>query len=361
MAESVEARRLMLYKNSVEIEKTRLPMPAGNDILIKTRYSLVSIGTEIGCYAYVKWGVGEVKDDPFLPLREDNCPLTAPMGAGYAAAGDVIAVGERVQSIKTGDRVIACAGHGDYAVCPDDPGTVLKIPDNVNYKQATFNTLASVALHGVRRGSIKIGESVTVMGAGVVGLLAMQLAKLNGGYPVIVADIEDTRLALAKKLGADHTINSRKSPLVDGILKLTENRGSACVIEAVGIPSVLKSAMRIAETGGRVVVMGSVRGEVSLDLFHDLTWRELSIIGAQQPRNPLVDTIYHHFTQQQSRRYCLDLISRGELMVDDMITHEIPFDKGPEMYETLAAGRRTAFSDEDGGYRDMIGVLFKYE
>ena len=356
----VNSQKVMFDKSGAYFEEEKFGPPTGNNILIKSRYSLASIGTETTEYVYFKYGLGVEKIDPNLPYQPDDCILHPPCEQGYAMSGDVIAIGPDVKNFITGNRVYAGTVHGNYNTCTDESWNIIKIPDNVTYEHSTFVSLAGVALHGVRRANIQLGESVAVMGAGVVGLLTIQFAKMSGASPVIVIDLNDERLKLAESLGADYVINPSKEPLLEKVFKYTHNKGAQCVIEAAGVPQILISAMRIAATCGRVVVMGSIRGEVTLNLFQDFVWRELTLIAAQQPRCPIIDTSYNHFTQQNNRKYCMDLISKGQLVVQPMITHIVPWGKAIEMYEMLGNGKRTDFFSEGSVNREIIGVIFDW-
>jgi threonine dehydrogenase-like Zn-dependent dehydrogenase len=202
------------------------------------------------------------------------------------------------------------------------------------------------------------GEDVVVMGAGLVGLLAMQLARIAGAHPVIAVDLSPSRLELALRTGADLAINPRTEDLVRTVRECVGGDGAHCTIEAVGNPAVLQQCMSVCAPGARVVVMGAIVGKVTLDLYSEFVFRELTLIGSQQPRNPVVDSIYYHETGQANRTALLDMISRGTLKVHDLITHRYSWRKAPEVYRALGEAKNADYDGSGDVHRDMVGVLF---
>jgi threonine dehydrogenase-like Zn-dependent dehydrogenase len=240
-------------------------------------------------------------------------------------AGDVIARGDVVEDLEIGDRVVALHNHADFAICPVRSDFILKIPDSVSYEDSTFCVLGSVALHAIHRAQLRLGEDVVVMGAGLVGLLTLQLAKLAGGRPVISVDLSTRRLELASRLGADFTLNPNREEPVSRIREWIGGEGANCTIEAVGNPAVLQSCMRVCAPGARIVVMGAIVGTVELDMYREFIFRELTLIASQQPRNPVKDSIYYHLTGQQNRQTLLDMIRTQSINTQDLITHRFFF------------------------------------
>ncbi len=272
----------------------------------------------------------------------------------------MIDTGEKAEGFKVGDRVVSLHNHSSYAVCSAKPWHTMKIPDGVSCEDSTFSVLASVAIHGIRRANIRLGEDVVIMGAGLVGLLLLQFAVKSGAYPVISVDICPERLELAKKLGANYTINPEDEDIVQKVREYTGQEGTNCTIEAVGNPQVLRNCLKISAPGARVVVMGAILGEASLDLYNEFVFRELNLIAAQQPRNPTHDTIYYHFTGQKNRQYALELLQRGELKVKDLLTHKFHYTQAAEVYSILGRCINENCDSDERKSRDMIGVLLEW-
>jgi NADPH:quinone reductase-like Zn-dependent oxidoreductase len=136
--------------------------------------------------------------------------LDQPMPLGYSSSGVIEAIGEGVQGFKPGDRV-ACAGggyavHAEYALVPQN--LLALLPDNVDFHAAAFTTLGAIALHGFRLSGAQLGETVGVIGLGLLGLLAVGIAKA-AGCQVFGVDLEETRVSLAKAMGATATLRSQ--------------------------------------------------------------------------------------------------------------------------------------------------------
>jgi L-iditol 2-dehydrogenase len=217
-----------------------------------------------------------------------------------------------------------------------------------------------VALHAIHRANLRLGEDVVVMGAGVVGLLTLQLARQAGAHPVIAVDLSPVRLALAARVGADFTIDAAREDAAAKVRDYLGADGTNCAIEAVGNPAVLQSCMRVCAPGARVVVMGALVGKVTLDMYSEFIFRELTLIASQQPRNPVEDSIYYHFTGQRNRQMLLDLIRRGAINVRDLITHRFSYREAPQVYRLLGEAKNADYDAMGDVHRDMIGVLFDW-
>ena len=365
----MKARRITFGDNGAEIRAYELQALRSNEVLVKARCSLVSIGTETTLYHSRRWQAAasklDAKDD-LWDFDDYGGGATWDMERnrrfpGYSLAGDVIARGDAVEDLEIGDRVIALHNHADFAICPVRSDFILKIPDGVSYEDSTFCVLGSVALHAIHRAQLRLGEDVVVMGAGLVGLLTLQLAKLAGGRPVISVDLSMRRLELASRLGADFTLNPNREEPVSRIREWIGGEGANCTIEAVGNPAVLQSCMRVCAPGARIVVMGAIVGTVELDMYSEFIFRELTLIASQQPRNPVKDSIYYHLTGQQNRQTLLDMIRTQSINTQDLITHRFSFSDAPEVYRLLGEAKAADYDAEGDVHRDMIGVLFNWQ
>jgi len=366
----MNARRVVFGSEGAELRAYPLRALRPGEILIKSRCSLISIGTETTLYLSSRWGQSEPVDavgsevdewgfddygqgDTWDMARNRRFP-------GYAVAGDVVAVADGVEEFKPGDRVVALHHHADYAIVSTHPAITLRIPEGVTYEAATLCVLGSVSLHAIHRADIKLGEETVVMGAGLVGLLAVQLAKLSGAYPVISVDLSAERLAVASRVGADHVINPNEEDLVASVRRYLGGSGTRCTIEAVGNPAVLQACMQVSAPGGRIVVMGAIVGKVELDLYSEFVFRELTLIAAQQPRNPVEESIYYRFTGQRNRQTLLSLISRDSINVADLLTHRYKADDAPAVYELLGHAKAADYDAQGDVNRGMIGVVLEW-
>jgi threonine dehydrogenase-like Zn-dependent dehydrogenase len=371
--EGMSAHRIVFGEGGAELREYTLPALRPKEMLVRTRCSLVSVGTESTLYVSRRWnpapeggaaGAADGTEDRW-DFEDYGSGETWDMERnrrfpGYALAGDVIAAGEEVAGYAVGDRVVALHHHADLAICPALPFITLRIPDGVSYEDATFCVLASVSMHALHRGELRIGEDVVVMGAGLVGLLATQLARIGGAHPVIAVDLSPRRLELARRMGADATIDPKREDLVRRVRECVGGEGAHLTIEAVGNPAVLQQCMRVCAPGARVVVMGAIVGTVTLDLYSEFVFRELTLIGSQQPRNPVVDSIYYHRTGQANRKALLDMIARGTLEVHQLITHRLSWREAPEVYRALGQAKNADYDGSGDVHRDLVGVIFDW-
>lgn len=178
-----------------------------------------------------------------------------------------------------------------------------RLPDTVTDRQAAVLEPAAVALHALRRGSLRAGDSVAIVGAGPIGLLIAQLARVAGARRVIVSDLSESRLAMARDLGATETVNTTTGDLA------TLANGVDIAFEAVGTQATLKAAIAAVRKGGRVVFVGLSNGPVAFDGF-DLVNRELEIIGSVGYRSVYADLI--------------GMIGSGLFDPSRIVTREIP-------------------------------------
>lgn len=316
----MKARRLINpAARCIEVEEFELPAPAENEILIENELSAVSVGTEI--YGWLHGG--EPGQTPQYPRK-----------TGYCNAGVVLEMGAGVTDVKIGDRVAAQCSHASHSIASKH---YLPAPAAVAVEDAVFLVMAAIALRGVRKGRIELGESVAVIGLGIVGQLALSLARLAGAMPAIAIDLDDERLGRAVKRGADIEINpSRVDDVAAAVRNETVADGADAVIEATGKPAVYPMAVSIARTAGRVVALGSPRGTVEMDFFRDVHLREVDLIGAIQPITPDEDNIYYPWTKRRDRQMLLQLMACGRLSVADLITHRVRPEQCQEIYELLA-------------------------
>ncbi len=311
----------------VAFDVITVPDPWPNQIRVRTTQSLISAGSERNSFESTS--------------AERRLP-------GYSSVGVVDAVGRQVSGYREGDRVYATSPHqGAHLVEVDTPRVVdrkehyppPKIPDTVTDVQATFLSLADVALHGVRRGRPYIGDSVAVFGQGVVGQLVTQFAHMVNPYPLIGIDLEDERLELARRSGATHTVNASREDAVDRVIELTGGEGARVVFMVTRTPAILPDCMRATAAGGTVTLTGSPPGAVEIRLQEELLRKELTITGTYETRlYPL--TAYHmqRWTRPANRAYICELMGRGGLVVDHLVSHHVPYTEAQEMYAMISRG-----------------------
>ena len=219
MALGSTGKRLRLDpQGQVHIDEVPVPEIGPSEVLVRSTLSQVSAGTEM--------------NDVRKRRRAGADPADfADMGLGYTTAGIVEAVGGTVTSFQPGDRVLGQPNHASFFTVPWDQDWVdrgnvnspylEKIEDGLADEEAVFSSLGDVALHAVRHGAIQLGQSAAVHGLGQIGLLALQLCRLNGAHPVIGVDPSPSRRSLAESLGASATVDPTAPDAVERLHELT--------------------------------------------------------------------------------------------------------------------------------------------
>ncbi len=310
------------------------PVCKDDGILVRTEYSLISTGTEGSVIAqFRKNGVEGQGSDIAL---------------GYSNAGTVIEVGRNAkEGIKVGDRV-ACAGGGHAShseICYVPNNLFVKLPENVSEKEAAFNALAAIALHGFRRGGACLGDWVTVIGLGMIGLLTVQFAKI-AGTKVIAIDLAEDRLALAKSLGADYCINGSQENAIEKVIELTNRRGADVSIVCAGSPNSSKplcDAIEMCREKGKVVMVGLVKLDFPRDTLYN---KEIDLLISRSYGPGRYDLSYEEeghdypygyvrWTENRNMEAYIDLLSAGKIDVQPLISYISPIDQCQEVYENI--------------------------
>lgn len=306
---------------SAELQSYAPPALQPGQLLIRTSVSLISPGTERAFF-----------------LGLPNTSGVYPQPTGYSNVGTIIALGEGVASDwQLGGRV-ASSGHHAALVAVDQQQCV-PIPDPIDDEQAVFYHLLTIALQGIRRAHIEIGEPVAVLGAGLIGLLAIQCARLNGGGPVIAIDPQPKRHPFARQSGADATVaelGEKLAPAVSAICG--DNNGPPIVIEATGHPEAVITAMQLVAPGGRVILLGSTRGETEqVNFYREVHRKGISVIGAHNIARPRHDSRPGCWTQFDDNRAVMRLLALGRLPISHLITHRYAWSDAAQAYAMLKA------------------------
>jgi len=279
-----------------------------------------------------------------------------PLVMGHEAAGTVAEVGQGVRQFSPGDRVtfdstvycgeceycrtgdvnlcdnrqvvgVSCGDyrrHGafaEYVVVPER--IVYRLPDSLPFSEAAMLEAISVGLHAVREAGLKGGETALVIGAGMIGLLTLQAARAGGCSRVFVADIDPSRLALAREMGADEVLQASGTDLVAQVQRLTGGKGVDVVFEAVGRNETVAGAIDSVRKGGTVVLIGNITPEVKLPL-QKVVSRQIRLQG----------------TAASSGEYpeAIELMRSGGIRVGPLITAVAPLEDGPQWFERLHRG-----------------------
>ena len=290
-------KQILQGAGSGETEVADVPAPGrrAGHILVRTRASLISTGTERMVVDFTKKSLLEkararpdlVKkvidkartDGVMTAYAATRSRLASPVPLGYSAAGVVIDVGEGVDGFQVGDRV-ACAGAG-YAVHAEvlsvPRNLAVRVPDGVSLETASFATVGAIGLHGLRLGEPTLGETVAVIGLGLIGLLVVQMASASG-CRVLGIDLDPRRAALARELGADQVAVIGSSDDAESMAReMTSGRGVdlalICASTQGSEPTVL--AGEICRDRGRVVAVGAVGMDIPRKIYYDKELRQL--------------------------------------------------------------------------------------
>jgi len=356
------------------VEDVPIPTPREGQALVKTEASLVSAGTERMVVEFAEKSlVGKARSRPDLvkqvidKARREGLLNTAqsalnrldqPMALGYSSAGTIIALGNNMQGFKVGQRV-ACAGggfavHAEYAVVPRN--LLTPIPNNVDFESAAFTTLGAIALHGFRLAEPQIGESVAVIGLGLVGLLAAQIATA-AGCNVLGIDLDADRIALASSLGLEAV---QREKAIDSSAVFTANRGFDVILICADTSSndPVELAGMIARDRARVVATGAVGLDIPRKVYYE---KELSFINSRSYGPGRYDSSYEEsgndyplgyirWSEGRNFEAVVDLMAKDTLKVKPLITHRFPIEKATQAYDVITGKKKEPF----------LGVLLTY-
>ena len=280
-----------------------------------------------------------------------------PLVMGHEAAGVVARIGSNVTNLAVSQRVtfdstvscgqcffclrgdinlcdhrrvlgVSCGEyrqHGAFAEFVAVPQHICyTIPDSLPFAQAAMIEAVSIAVHAARRTLVESGDVAVIVGSGMIGLLVIQAMRQAGCSTVIAVDLDPHRLELARELGADHTLQADEVEVADEVRQLTGGRGADIALEVVGAGGTIAMAIDSVRKGGRVTLVGNLAPKVEMPLQSVVT-RELSLIGSCASRGEYPD--------------CIEMISRGDILVEPLISAMAPLEEGPEWFERLYAGQ----------------------
>lgn len=323
-------------QGKVVLKTKELPKPGPGQLLLEAEYSTLSPGTEHDLMAgYI------------LPL---------PQNIGYSMAARVIEVGAGVTEYKVGDPVVTTGEHANYLLM--NVGNVTPAPRGVDMEQAAFFNLAHTGMYAIRRTRIQLGEPAIVMGQGLVGAITAQLAKLAGALPVIVTDLDDSRLEIAKSMGVHYAINPKTEPnALAEVVNSLGMGGVPVIFEATGARQPLEQAFEMVAERGRVMMMSQVHGGDMPKYDQNLMMKGATLIGGYINSKPfalrrcdltikgewppvMADNTTRFvssdiWTCDEDIRVILNLIKYGSLNIKPLISHRFSVDEIPIAYDMV--------------------------
>lgn len=326
----------------VDVAEYDLPAPGAGEVLIETRRSLISTGTELTILS------GD------FPAGSSWADLARyPFVAGYSNVGDVVAVGEGVLHNRIGCRVASFSPHARY-VCVLSTQAYPAPSDAGLLDELTFTSLAQIVMNGVRRADIRWGDAVVVYGLGLLGQLAVRFARLCGAFPVVGVDVAASRCALLPQDRAVFGANPAEQSVDALVSRVTRGRVADVIVEATGNPDLIPSEFSaFRPSQGRFLMLSSPRGSGTLFNFHDLSNAPShTIIGAHLSSHPAVESPQTPWTLARHAELFHALLAGSELDLTALITEHVPFADAARAYEGLARDRSSAMAvilDWDSG------------
>jgi L-iditol 2-dehydrogenase len=307
---------VLIGPSKVELKEVERPVVSEDEVLVKVKAASIC-GTDIH-------------------LFEGKWKVFTPRILGHEASGEIVEVGKNVSKVSVGDRVvinpvIRC-GHclmcktGHYNICMNRKfigietdgafAEYLKVgelnieslPHSISFEEGALIEPTAVAVHAIRRGRIGMNDTVAVLGAGPIGLCAVQAARASGAGYILAMDNMDTRLITAKDLGADEIINPLKVNACKRVFECTDGIGVDVLIEATGSPKIYSEAIDLVRKGGRIVQIGLALDPAQFDILA-FSRKELELIGCNGHMMDLEGTV--------------DLIGKGKINVRRLITHRL--------------------------------------
>lgn len=328
--------KALLLKKYMELELTEMPEPdpGPDDVLVRVRACGIC-GSDVH------------------GLDGSTGRRIPPLVMGHEAAGLVAKVGAQVKDFREGDRVtfdstVWCGAcfhcrrgeinlcdqcqvlgvspgdyrrHGAFAEYVAVPGRIVyRLPEGLSFQHAAMTEAVSVAVHAVGLTPVRLGDTAVVVGSGMIGLLLIQALRRAGCGRVVAVDIDDAKLKLAAALGADIQLNPQRADVPALLRDATGGHGADIAVEAVGATEPLATAVKSLRKGGTLTLVGNVSPQVELPLQWVVT-RQVSLLGscASSGEYPV----------------CLDLLARGMIRVEPLISAVAPLEEGPAWFERL--------------------------
>jgi polar amino acid transport system substrate-binding protein len=375
--DDVKQARHYLRNGALDIGEVPMPAVGPGDVLVRNHYSFVSVGTEKMKVSQARMSLIEkakerpdqvklvletLREQGLMPtLRKVQERLGAPTTLGYSCAGTVAAAGTDVTEFRVGDRV-ACMGegvatHAEYNAVPRN--LVAHVPANVSLDVASSSAVGAIALQAIRQAKLELGESVAIVGLGLLGQFLVQLCRANG-CRVIGVDLDSGKCALAMQNGAEAACGPATEEALYHALRVSGGGGVDAVLLTVSTKDLgpIELAATLVRDRGRVVCLGNTAIELDWRTWFgkeiDFLFSRAMGAGIYDPdyftRGRDYPIGYMRWTANRNMQAFLDLIARDKLTVSDIITHRFPFSEATSVFNRIATGDLS----------HAIGIVFEY-
>lgn len=319
LSSPAQAQRLVFTgKQKVELQDFELAPPKSGEVLVRTRFSLMSTGTE-----------NIVFNRLFDPGTHWDGWVKYPFYPGYCAVGVVEASGNG--KWKPGDCTATRLNHQSHGVVSEQ--NCWPVPAEISLEYAPWFALAKIAFQGARAADYRLGDSVLVIGAGPIGQMSVRWARASGAASIVVVDSVPDRLALARLGGATAVIAAPIEQARDAILDANSGSLPRVVIDSTGNARVFAAALGLADRFGRIVVLGDTGQPGSQALTSDVITRGLTIVGAHDAHNTA------QWNDTTIARLFFSLAATGRFSLEGLNTHRFAPRESAKAYETANTDR----------------------
>jgi threonine dehydrogenase-like Zn-dependent dehydrogenase len=327
------ARRLLFMgQRKLGFEDFELPPVGRNLMKVKTVISGISHGTELsvfrGSNRLFSGGAYTVGWTWRKKLTEG---YAYPLEFGYDQVAEVQEVGDDVRDFEEGDMISSAYGHKDEAVI--DTYNLVKVPHGVSAEEASFRALGCVALSGLHKAGINLGDTVAVFGLGAIGLITVQLVKMSGAGRILAVGRRADRLRMAEQFGAE-VIDAERTNASREIRALTGGHGADVSIEVSGSLAALGEAVKSTAYRGKVLVLGLYDNPAQdVLLGSEFHYNELQLIQSQGeglPPDP-----FRLWDVRRFRATFLEMIRKGSVRVKDLVSHRFKFEDAEKAFRLI--------------------------
>lgn len=323
---------ILVTPGRMEIQDAAMPTPVDNQVLIKIEYVGIC-GSDVHGFEF----------GPFIPPKDPNIKI----GLGHECAGTVVGIGPNVKKIKIGDRVniepgVPCGKckfclEGKYNICPDvdfmatqpyyrgaltnylvhPENMTYKLPDDMSMMEGALVEPAAVGMHAAMEADVRPGKKIVILGAGCIGLMTLQACIAMGASDIVVADVIEKRLNMAKELGAMEVINGMKEDTVVRAKELLGELGADIVFETAGAKATAAQTTKLVMRGGRIMIVGTIPGDTPINF--------LSI-----NREVKIQTVFRYANNYPMT---IEAISSRRFNVKSMVTDEYLYEDVQKAFE----------------------------
>jgi 2-desacetyl-2-hydroxyethyl bacteriochlorophyllide A dehydrogenase len=314
-------------KRQIELQTIELPPPAPGEVRVKTLKTMISIGTEMTLYN---------REFPAGSRWEEFADEIH--SAGYIGVVEVIGAGSEEHKGLLGKHFATPVQHQAYANLNAEYLYPMEY-DNLSEEEALFFCLAQIALRGIRRSEVKLGDNAVVYGAGIIGYLSACFCKICGADNTFVVDTSEFRLGLLPKDNSIIPINPKKQEPDEVVKEFTKGRMADMVFELTGNHQLIPTEFKVLRDLGKMIIVSSPRGTTEFN-FHDLcNGPSYTIIGSHNKSHPAVETSADTWTPRRHCELFFSLVDKGRLNVKNLITHEFSYKEAGQVYRKISEDR----------------------